>query len=48
MTNLLFKLLGILFLIVLIFRDWSDLSSVLFGVALGLYLSYFIAADLID
>jgi len=48
MTNIIFKLMGVLLATVAAFRDWSDFRSVLFGVAIGLYLATFVADDLID
>ena len=48
MTNFLFKLLGVCLLIIAAFRDWNDVQSVLFGVAVGLYLATLVADDLLD
>ncbi len=48
MTNIIFKLLGVLLLVIAAFRDWNDVQSVLFGVAVGLYVATLMAEDLID
>ena len=48
MTNIIFKLFGVLLLVIAAFRDWNDVQSVLFGVAVGLYVATLMAEDLID